>query len=245
MKNRTATLALALDVDSVSEVLPTVRLMPPELHWFKVGLELFCASGPQTIESLKSLGKSVFLDLKLHDIPRTVRRAVQVAARYGAGLMTIHAGGGRAMIQAAVEAAQSTGDGSTRIIAVTALTSLAEGDLRDTGVVGTVADHVIRLGELAIASGAHGLVCSPLEVKALRMRLGAEPFLITPGVRSTNNTVDDQKRTASAQQAVADGSDLLVVGRPIMEAADPSQAAGRFLREIQAATKQDQFSGRP
>lgn len=235
MNLQTAHLALALDVPTPADVDPLVASLPGDLRWCKVGLELFCASGPDIIESLRMSGKSVFLDLKLHDIPRTVQRAVQVAARYGAGLMTIHAGGGRAMIQAAVEAAQTSGDGTTRIIAVTALTSLSESDLRETGVAGSVAEHVLRLGELAISAGAHGLVCSPLEVGALRKRLGNAPFLVTPGVRSAGEAVGDQKRTATATQAVADGSSLLVVGRPIMEAADPAAAALRLLKEVHEA----------
>ena len=136
------------------------------------------------------------------------------------------------MIQAAVEAARSTGDGSTKIIAVTALTSLSESDLRDVGVAGSVADHVLRLGELAIASGADGLVCSPLEVKELRNRLGPNPLLVTPGVRSGGEALGDQKRTATATQAVLDGSDLLVVGRPIMDAPDPTEATLHLLKEV-------------
>ena len=235
MNIRPAALALALDIPSADDLLPILTRLPPELHWCKVGLELFCAAGPAIVVSLRNQGKLVFLDLKLHDIPRTVQRAVQAAARSGVGLMTVHAGGGRAMLQAAVEAARTTGDGSTRIVAVTALTSLSEADLRDVGVSGSMTDHVLRLGEMAISAGVDGLVCSPLEVKPLRARLGPAPLLVTPGVRSASEALGDQKRTATAAEAVAHGADLLVVGRPIMEAADPGAATRGLLAEIAAA----------
>lgn len=245
MNTRPAALALALDVPAAADVAPLLAQLPPQLPWCKVGLELFCASGPAIIESLRMANKLVFLDLKLHDIPRTVQRAVQVAARYGAGLMTIHASGGRDMIKAAVEAAHGTGDGSTKIIAVTALTSLSESDLRDTGVTGCMTDHVRRLGELAIASGADGLVCSPLEVKELRKLLGPSPFLVTPGVRAAGEAVGDQKRTATAAEAVAHGSDLLVVGRPIVQAADPNKVARQLMLEIHEANVRRQTEAAP
>lgn len=235
MKRRHADLAIALDVPSSRDLPPLLAQLPPDLRWCKVGLELFCAAGPSIIETLRTAGKQVFLDLKLHDIPRTVQRAVQAATRQGASLMTIHAAGGHAMIKAAVEAARSTGDGSTRIIAVTALTSLSESELRDTGIAGSMADHVVRLGELACAAGADGLVCSPLEVNRLRTILGPGPFLVTPGVRASGEALGDQKRTATATEAVAHGSDLLVVGRPIVEATDPHRAALGLLSEIKKA----------
>lgn len=237
MKRRSAELALALDVPHPDKIPNLLRQIPHEWPWFKVGLELFCAAGPAIIESLRLDGKSVFLDLKLHDIPRTVQRAVRSAARHGAGLMTIHAGGGAAMIRAAADAAGEFGDQAPKIIAVTALTSLNEQDLRDTGVTGSMSDQVLRLGELAIRSGADGLVCSPLEINALRNTLGPNPFLVTPGVRSAGEATGDQKRTATAADAVAAGSDLLVVGRPVLEAADPHQAALRLMAEVQSANQ--------
>ena len=139
------------------------------------------------------------------------------------------------MMQAAVAAARSTGDASTRIIAVTALTSLSEQDLHETGISGRTLDHVLRLGELACAAGVDGLVCSPLEVGILRERLGAAPLLITPGIRAEGEALGDQKRTATAAQAIADGADILVVGRPIAEAPDPAAAARGMLAEIHRA----------
>lgn len=214
--------------------------LPDALRWCKVGLELFCARGPSIIESLRNRDKQIFLDLKLHDIPRTAERAVQAAARHGVDLLTVHAGGGRAMIQAAVDGARSVGDGKTRIIAVTALTSLSDGDLQETGVGGTMAEHVLRLGDLARSAGADGLVCSPLEVNVLRKRLGPEIFLVTPGIRSNSEATGDQKRTATVADAVAGGFNLLVVGRPIAEADDPRAAALRILEEIALANQRHQ-----
>lgn len=237
MNKRPADLAVALDVPSADALPGLLNRLPSSLRWCKVGLELFCAAGPTIIESLRNSDKLVFLDLKLHDIPRTVHRAVQAAARHGAGLMTIHAGGGRAMIQAAVEAARATGDGKTKIIAVTALTSLTESDLHEAGVNGSMADHVLRLGELACQAGADGLVCSPLEVNVLRKKLGPNPYLVTPGIRSSGEALGDQKRTATAADAIAGGADLLVVGRPIVEAADPHQAALHMLEEVRLANQ--------
>lgn len=237
MKNRAADLAVALDVPHAEAVAPLLARLPSDLRWCKVGLELFCAAGPSVVESLRSEGKQVFLDLKLHDIPRTVHRAVQTAARHGARLLTIHAGGGQDMIKAAVEAARATSDGSTRIIAVTALTSLSERDLRDVGVAGLMTEHVERLAELACRAGADGLVCSPLEVNRLRSILGPAPILVTPGVRALGDAKGDQKRTATAGEAVAQGSDLLVVGRPIVEAPDPHAAALAIMSEIAQANE--------
>ena len=238
MNIRPADLAVALDVPSASAVPDLVARLPASLRWCKVGLELFCAAGPGIIESLRISDKMVFLDLKLHDIPRTVQRAVQAAARHGASLLTIHASGGLSMMQAAVEAARSSSDGKTRIIAVTALTSLTDADLRDVGVARSMAEHVLRLGDLACRAGVDGLVCSPLEVNELRRILGPEPFLVTPGVRASGEALGDQKRTASAAEAIAHGSDLLVVGRPIVEASDPGQAALRLLDEVRQANQQ-------
>lgn len=237
MKSLSADLALALDVQSHQALTDLMLRLPASLRWCKVGLELFCAHGPSIIESLRNRNKQIFLDLKLHDIPRTVERAVQAAARHGVGLLTIHAGGGRAMIQAAVEGARSTGDGTTKIIAVTALTSLSNNDLHETGVAGSTAEHVLRLGDLARAAGADGLVCSPLEVNALRQRLGPDIFLVTPGIRSSSDPAGDQKRTATVADAVAGGSNLLVVGRPIVEATDPHAATLRILQEIERANQ--------
>lgn len=228
-------LIVALDVDSRKNMAETLGKLPNSLQWFKVGLELFCAEGPAVLEPIKARNSSIFLDLKLHDIPRTVERAVKSAARHDVQLLTIHAGGGRAMIQAAAQAAREFGPSRPQVIAVTALTSLQQGDLKDTGVARELADHVRGLAHLAIESGADGVVCSPLEAKMLRQTLGPDALLVTPGIRAAGEAKGDQKRTLTAGEAVRAGATHLVVGRPILEATDPAEAADRLLMEIRTA----------
>lgn len=216
----TPDLIVALDVPSATEAAALVRRIGDAVSFYKVGLELFVADGPDTLAMLADRGKRVFLDLKLHDIPRTVERAVASASRFGAELLTLHAAGGRAMVAAAARAAAEAG-GRTRLLAVTVLTSLDDRDLADIGVQRTAADQVDALGRLAVDAGAHGLVCSPQEVGRLRRTLGATPYLVTPGVRPAGGDLGDQKRVATPAQATRDGASALVVGRPIVEAADP------------------------
>lgn len=228
-------LIVALDVPSRTALTETLKSIPPSIHWVKVGLELFCAEGPGVLDPLRARNMSIFLDLKLHDIPRTVARAVAAAAQHNVQLITIHAGGGGAMIRAAADAAHKFGYQRPNIIAVTALTSLQQSDLADTGVARAMSDHVRALAKLAIESGADGLVCSPLEVAMLRNELGPAPLLVTPGIRAAGEEKGDQKRTLSATGAVRAGATHLVVGRPILDAADPAQAAARLLEEIKTA----------
>lgn len=228
-------LIVALDVPSSAALSETLKLIPANVYWAKVGLELFCAEGPRALEPLHARKMSIFLDLKLHDIPRTVERAVAAAAQHQVQLITIHAGGGRAMIRAAADAAAQFGHQRPNIIAVTALTSLQQADLSDTGVARAMSDHVRALATLAVESGADGLVCSPLEVALLRKELGPAPLLVTPGIRAPGEEKGDQKRTLSAAEAVRAGATHLVVGRPILAAADPAQAAARLIEEIKNA----------
>jgi orotidine-5'-phosphate decarboxylase len=237
MNTRTPPLIVALDVDSLVKMRETLEKMPLSLQWFKVGLELFCAHGPAVLEPLLERKSGVFLDLKLHDIPRTVGRAVKSAGRHGVQLMTIHAGGGRAMIEAAAQAAHEFGENRPKIIAVTALTSLQQHDLNEVGVTRDMADHVRSLAQLAMDAGADGVVCSPLEANMLRNTLGPTALLVTPGIRAAGEAHGDQKRTLSAGEAVRAGATHLVVGRPILEATDPAAAADRLLSEIRAATR--------
>ncbi len=227
-----AELIVALDVPGADAIPGIVDGLPPEVAWYKVGMELFTAAGPEALRPLQARGKRIFLDLKFHDIPRTVANAVTCAARHGVGLLTVHAAGGRAMLQAAAEAAREAGAARPRIVAVTTLTSLNQGDLADVGVVRPLAEHTLALAELAVACGIDGLVCSPLEVAALRRCLGPGPLLVTPGVRPAGAAVGDQKRVATPGDAVRDGSSFLVVGRPILEAADPAAAAREVLRQM-------------
>ncbi|MCG2659627.1 MAG: orotidine-5'-phosphate decarboxylase [Kiritimatiellae bacterium] len=229
-------LIIALDMPS-SQALPALlQSLPREILWFKVGLELFAAEGPRVFAPLHAQGKKIFLDLKLHDIPRTVERAVAAAAQHGVGMLTLHAAGGRAMLQAAAQAAQAVGAHAPRLIAVTTLTSLDQADLAEIGIGRTVADQALCLSELALAAGLDGLVASAQEVERLRRHFGQGPLLVTPGIRPADGALGDQKRVATPNLAVRAGSNFLVVGRPILEAADPCAAAFDILNEIRNAS---------
>ncbi len=191
----------------------------------KVGLELFVEEGPKATELARRLGLPLFLDLKLHDIPETVERAVGRAANLGASLLTVHASGGPAMLSRAVERAAREG-GHTTIAAVTVLTSLDDADLAAIGYARTMEAQVLHLAEMAFASGVRAFVCSPREVAAMRARLGKDAILVVPGVRSATGAASgDQKRIATPATTIRAGADWLVVGRPIRDAADPRAAA--------------------
>lgn len=226
-----AELIVALDVPRLSDAVAVIDRLPPEISFYKVGLELFCADGPPVLQAITSRRKRVFLDLKLHDIPRTVERAVRAAAQHGAELLTIHASGGRAMLKAAADAARSC-PRPPKLIAVTALTSLDQQDLVDLGISRPPAVHVIALGDMAFKAGINGLVCSPEEVQALRARFGATPLLVTPGIRMPGGDAGDQKRISTPAAAVRAGSNYLVVGRPILQATDPVAAARQILKDM-------------
>jgi len=219
--NQCDRLCAALDFPSWSAAEPFARSVAPEVGLLKVGLELFAAEGPAAVRAAAALGRPVFLDLKLHDIPNTVEGAARSAAATGASLLTVHASGGTEMVRAAVRGA---GPG-LRILAVTILTSLDAEGLALVGLAGPPVDAVIRLARLAVDAGAHGLVCSPLEVVAVRARLGPGPLLVVPGVRPAGAARGDQARVATPQEAVRAGADVLVLGRPLREAADPAAAA--------------------
>jgi orotidine-5'-phosphate decarboxylase len=225
-------LIVALDVSTTREVEEAVERLGDAVTFYKIGLELFSAEGPDVVRAVKARGKKVFLDLTLHDIPRTVERAVISGAELGVDLMTIHATGGRAMIRAAADAAASCGARAPKILAVTVLTSLDQSDLDDLGVNRTPAEQVDALGRLALGNGADGIVCSPMEVAHMRSVLGEDALLCTPGVRPAGAAAGDQKRVATPASAVADGSTHLVVGRPIMQADDPYAAAVAIAAEM-------------
>ena len=230
-----AELIVALDVSSTQEVERIVDRLGDAVSFYKIGLELFSAEGPVVVRAVKSRGKKVFLDLKLHDIPRTVERAVKAGAALGVDLMTIHASGGKAMIRAAKDAALSCGANAPKILAVTVLTSLDQSDLGELGVGREMKLQVEALGVLACGNGADGIVCSPKEVSNMRAVLGPKALLVTPGVRPAGAAVGDQKRVATPGQTVRDGSTHLVVGRPILEAADPCAAARAIAAEMAGA----------
>ncbi len=220
----------ALDRADRETVLGLARRLRGRVGGFKLGLEFFLANGPDGVRAVAAEGTPLFLDLKLHDIPNTVAGAVRAIARLPVAMTTLHAGGGTAMLRAARRARDESGT-SLRLLAVTVLTSLEEPDLAALGMTGNVTDRVLRLAAMALEAGIDGLVCSPLEVAAVRARFGDAPLLVVPGIRATAGE-DDQKRTASASAALAAGADILVIGRPITAAADPAAAADGIRRSL-------------
>jgi orotidine-5'-phosphate decarboxylase len=223
-------LCAAVDFPTWAEAEPFARAVAPEVGMLKVGLELFAAEGPPAVRAAAALGRPVFLDLKLHDIPNTVEGAARSAAASGASLLTVHASGGPAMVAAAVRGA---GPG-VRVLAVTVLTSLDAAVLARIGLAGTPEEAVTRLARLAVDAGAGGLVCSPLEVAAVRAAVGPGPLLVVPGVRPAGAARGDQARVATPAEAVRAGADVLVVGRPLRDAADPAAAARAIAGELGA-----------
>ncbi len=223
-------LIVALDVPSLKKMEEALERLPDSIEWYKVGLELFCAEGPAVLEPLKKRNKKIFLDLKLHDIPHTVACAVKTAASHGVNLMTVHAMGGRAMLEAAAKAAREC-DNPPRLVAVTTLTSLNQDDFTDLGIERTVSEQALALGELAVHSGIDGLVTSAHEAGALRNKF-PEALLVTPGIRMPDGDVGDQKRVATPAFAIQQGSSHLVVGRPIMQAVDPDAITDAILADI-------------
>ncbi len=228
-----AELIVALDVNNRQEAVEKVQAIGDSVGFYKIGLELFTAEGPDVVKAVKDLGKRIFLDLKFHDIPRTVERAVKSGAKLGVDLMTIHSVGGKAMIKAAADAAAEFGANGPKILTVTVLTSLDQTDLADVGIVNrTPADQVLEMAKFATENGAHGLVCSPKEVGTLSKMLKTGTLFITPGVRPQGAAVGDQKRVATPAEAVRDGATHLVVGRPILAADDPIAAAKAIRAEM-------------
>ncbi len=223
-------LIVALDFPEAGPALDLADRLTGRCGWFKVGLELYLAEGNAILHELRQRGFSVFLDLKLHDIPNTVARAVRSVAETGAELLTVHASGGPAMLAAAVEAAAVTN--GPKLLAVTVLTSMDRAQLAATGVADAPADQVLRLAEMAAASGISGFVASAEEVATLRRKLPSA-VLVIPGIRPAGAAIGDQKRTATPAAALAAGADYLVVGRPITQAADPAAAARAILEEMQ------------
>jgi len=217
----------ALDFPSWERAEPFARAVAPHVGMLKVGLELFTAEGPAAVRAAAALGRPVFLDLKLHDIPNTVEGAVRSAAATGAALVTVHASGGPEMVRAASRGA----GGRVRVLAVTVLTSLDADALDAIGLDGPAEDAVVRLARLAIGAGAGGVVCSPQEAAAVRAAVGPGPLLVVPGVRPAGAARGDQARVATPAEAVRAGADVIVLGRPLRDAPDPAAAA----REIAAS----------
>lgn len=219
----------ALDVPGVDEALSLGRRIAPHVGGLKLGLEFFCAVGPEGIRRVAEVaGLPIFLDLKFHDIPNTVAGAVRSVMALKPAILTVHATGGRAMLEAAGNAAREEaarlGCEPPKVVAVTVLTSMDAGDLNAVGVAASPADQVARLADLVRASGLDGTVCSPREVAAVKAAW-PEAFTVVPGIRPTGSAVGDQKRVMGPQEALEAGASVLVIGRPITEAADPAAAA--------------------
>lgn len=229
-----APVAVALDSQDLAQVARWVKAVRPHISTVKIGLELFLAHGRDAVAVLTDGGEeaplSLFLDLKLHDIPNTVAGAVASLADLEAAYLTVHAAGGAAMIDAAVRAAPKT-----RITAVTVLTSLTADDLAGVGLSGPPREAAVRLAVLAVDAGAQAIVCSPQEVAAIRAAVPRWVHLITPGVRPAGSDRGDQRRTATPAQAMADGADLLVVGRPITASSDPGASAAAIAADLHGA----------
>lgn len=228
-------LAFPLDYPDLAAARRGAELVAESAGVLKVGLELFVKEGPAAVRLGAELGADIFLDLKLHDIPATVESAVASAAALGVRYLTIHAGGGAAMVEAAVRRAESASN--LTILAVTVLTSLDDADLSAMGVAEGASGHALRLARVAYAAGARGFVCSAAEARAMRAAFGDDVVLVTPGIRPGGAAAGDQKRVGTPAQAIAEGSSVLVVGRPIREAADPRAAARQILAEIAEAAR--------
>jgi len=225
-------IAVALDTSDLAEATQWASAVAPYVSTAKVGLQLFCAEGPGAVEKIRqgvATDLDIFLDLKLHDIPATVAGAARSVARLAPTYLTVHAAGGPAMIAAAAAELPDT-----KIAAITVLTSLSAQDLEQIGLTGSPAEAVARLAALAVAAGARAIVCSPQEVAIVRAAVGPTVTLITPGVRPADASSDDQARVATPATALADGADLLVIGRPITGAADPGVAAAAIAASIGA-----------
>ena len=222
-------LIVGLDVDTREQALDAVRAIGRCSH-VKIGAQLFTRCGPHIVREVQALGKRVMLDLKYHDIPNTVAGAARAAADLGADLFTLHASGARNMIQAARKAVEGT---ETRILAVTILTSLTDAMLRDELALDETARQAVpRLAKMAVEAGAHGIVCSPLEIALVREAVGPEPLIVTPGVRPAWAAKDDQARVMTPREAASAGANYIVVVRPILKHDNPAEAVKMILEEL-------------
>jgi len=227
---------VALDVPQADAALVLAAQLAPVVGAFKIGSELFTSAGPDIVRRIRATGAPVFLDLKFHDIPNTVAKAVAAATRLDVQMLTIHTCGGSEMMRAAEESAQTTarelGRNPPLVLGVTVLTSMDDTNLDELGVPAKVARQVERLASLAATAGLRGLVCSPLEIAALRQLLPAAMQLVTPGIRTGAEKADDQKRTLSPKEAITAGANWLVIGRPIYDAPNPRATAEAILASL-------------
>ena len=224
-------IVIALDYANPQDVLNFVAQLDPSLCRLKVGKELFTAAGPHLVETLIAKGFGVFLDLKFHDIPTTVAKACEAASRLGVWMLNVHASGGSAMMEAAREGVERSGE-KPILIAVTVLTSMNQQMLNEVGVAGTVSDQVLNLATLTQRSGLDGVVCSAQEAPILRKALGDKFCLVTPGIRPADAALDDQSRVVTPSQALTLGSSYLVIGRPITQSQNPLETLRKIHEEI-------------
>jgi orotidine-5'-phosphate decarboxylase len=226
-------LFIALPADSMEAAEKMVKLLKDDVHTFEIGLPAYTALGPDVIKMVHDNGCRVFLDLKYHDIPSTVAKAVGIATRLGVGMMNVHAAGGHDMLVRAVDAAKHAAGSKAKmpkLFAVTVLTSMES--LADIGVQFEVRDQVVRLAKLSKECGLHGVVASPLEISPIRKACGEKFLIVTSGVRPIGADAQDQRRIASPIMAIAAGADFLVMGRPVVQAKDPKAVVQRILKEI-------------
>jgi len=224
-------LIIALDVGTRAEAVSLALTLAPFAAWMKIGLQLFTAEGPDLLRAIRETGAKVFLDLKLHDIPNTVARAVESAAALDAQMLTIHLSGGREMIRSAVSVAPH----NLLLLGVTVLTSANSEMLREIGVINDISQQVVTLAKIGADCGIGGVVASAQEIDVLQNAIGRNVKLVIPGIRPAGSANDDQKRIMTPGRAIAAGADYLVVGRPITAAPDPIFAARQILEEIESA----------
>src|SRR5256714_6123638 len=219
---------VALDVATTKEALQLVEQLQPDVSFFKVGLQLYTAEGPEIVRAVIGAGAKVFLDLKFNDIPTTVSRTVEAAGNLGVQMLTIHLSGGSDMIRAAVAVPKN----ELLILGVTVLTSANEGMLRETGISDEIDNQVLRLAKLGVARGVDGIVASPHEIKSLRVEFGDKIKIVVPGIRPTWSDPGDQKRFMTPRDALEAGADHLVIGRPITAHKSPREAVEKILEEL-------------
>ena len=227
-------IVVALDFQDAKQALALVQQLNPKLCKLKVGKELFTAAGPSFVEQLVAKEFAVFLDLKFHDIPNTVAKACEAASKLGVWMLNVHASGGSAMMQAALEGVDKgrSGSSSPYLIAVTVLTSMNQSALNEIGIETSIEQHVLRLAKLTAQSGLHGVVCSAQEATLIRSHIRDDFLLVTPGIRPAFASQDDQSRILTPSQALAAGASYLVIGRPITQAKEPLTALSLIYQEV-------------
>ena len=234
-KNTDSKIIVALDYADAASALNLVNQLDPSLCKLKVGKELFTAAGPQFVEKLVAKNFNVFLDLKFHDIPTTVKKACQAASNLGVWMLNVHASGGTSMMHAAAEGVDIGSQGSEKkalLIAVTVLTSMNQSNLNEIGIYDSVENQVLKLAKLTQKAGLDGVVCSALEAQMLKQNMPDNFLLVTPGIRPATSNLDDQSRVLTPMQALNMGASYLVIGRPITQAAQPLVALTQIYKEI-------------